>query len=188
MNEAISIVLPRIGLVKLTENQFINFWKKVWIAGDTECWEWLGARDWDGYGRWHPDSKTSPFMAHALSYAMSGGSFDDGTIVRHFVCRNAGCVNPKHLRAGTYQDNSNDMKRDGTQCKGDRHHFRRNPERVQGENHPRSKLTASDVVEIRRLFETEGSTRKELSARFGVTPAHIGDIVMRVKGGWSHIP
>lgn len=187
MNEAAAIVLPRVAHVKLTEDQIVLFWSKVWIAEDDECWEWLAARDRDGYGVWGT-TRHGQFRSHAMSYAISGGSFDAGPIVRHFVCRNPGCVNPMHLKAGTCQDNSDDMKIHGTVLSGDRIFLKRHPELVQGERNPKAKLTAQDVVEIRRRYAAGGVMQKELAAEFGVQTQTIYCIIHRKKNGWRHIP
>lgn len=71
-----------------------------------------------------------------------------------------GCVNHKHLRWATRQENSMDMFIHGTDPSGDRH--------------PQAKLTWPDVREIRRL---RGSiSQMELGRRYGVTNKAISAI------------
>lgn len=53
-----------------------------------------------------------------------------------------------------------------------------------GEKHPKSKLTESDVHQIRKLFAT-GSKRRDLANRFGVTWEAIHMVVTRK--AWRHI-
>ena len=54
-----------------------------------------------------------------------------------------------------------------------------------GENNPASKLTESDVIQIRNLYESGARSRRELAERFGVTKAAIRFVVTRRT--WSHI-
>ncbi|MCB0746096.1 MAG: HNH endonuclease [Ignavibacteriae bacterium] len=41
----------------------------------------------------------------------------EGELIRH-TCNNTHCINPEHLRRGTYQDNSDDMTRSDRQAQG----------------------------------------------------------------------
>lgn len=74
----------------------------------SDCIEWQGALDKDGYGkisRAVPDRK-----AHRVAYcAHHGVSPTDirGQVVRH-TCDNRRCVNGKHLLLGTQADNMRD--------------------------------------------------------------------------------
>ncbi|KWC16355.1 hypothetical protein WL47_00305 [Burkholderia ubonensis] len=53
-----------------------------------------------------------------------------------------------------------------------------------GERSAHAKLTAADVVEIRRLF-VEGVRQRVLAQRFGVSEDQISRIVRRVS--WTHV-
>ena len=56
---------------------------------------------------------------------------------------------------------------------------------LKGEECPNSKLTESEVIEIRRLLE-EGIMGKELATRFSVSRSNISRI--RLRQTWAHIP
>ena len=54
-----------------------------------------------------------------------------------------------------------------------------------GEEHPMSKLTEVDVLEIRRLHAEGGISSKELGLKYGVHYSHIWRIVTRKR--WKHV-
>jgi len=69
------------------------------------CWEWTGSTNHGGYGqlgKWRGEAS-----AHRASYAFHNGPIVDGMSVLH-SCDNRKCINPDHLRLGTYSDNQND--------------------------------------------------------------------------------
>lgn len=77
--------------------------------------------------------------AHRLSYELAYGQPPDGALVLH-SCDTRCCVNPAHLRAGSYTDNSRD-------CVSRGRHF--TPTKG-GERNQNAILTAEQVVEIRK--------------------------------------
>jgi len=148
-----------------------RFWSKVNIPDLFLCWEWIGYRNDDGYGKL--GIKGRPTSAHRLSYEINIGPIPDGLCVLH-KCNNPACVNPIHLYVGTPQDNMNDMVIASRQA------------RPNGENNPKAKLTEIQVMEIIRLLKTNNMTHKEISDRFHVTPENI----LHISKGqtWKHIP
>lgn len=48
-------------------------------------------------------------LAHRLAYAIHYGREPAGELLRH-LCDNPFCINPIHLREGSYQDNANDRR------------------------------------------------------------------------------
>jgi hypothetical protein len=57
---------------------------------------------------------------------------------------------------------------------------------VKGSKNVHSKLTESDVLEIRRLYVPGKVSMKELAGMFGVCEQHISVIIRRKK--WAHLP
>jgi hypothetical protein len=143
------------------------FWAQVEVVG--ECWEWKGQRNVKGYGSVKVAGKS--LLAHRLSYLLYVGRLTPGHSVCH-RCDNPPCVRPDHLFAGTAKDNVEDMIRKG-----------RN-EAIRGERVHSARLTADQVLEIRREA-ARGVPRRELGLRFGVSHGTISEIVTRRK--WKHI-
>lgn len=55
---------------------------------------------------------------------------------------------------------------------------------LKGENHPHSKLTKEDVLEMRRLRFKEGLTHEKIASMFGVCRRQAGDVINGVNWGW----
>ena len=141
-----------------------RFWSKVVIAGDDDCWRWIGSIARGGYGQ------LDGLRAHRISYEVHRGPIPSG----HFVCHRCDqrdCVNPRHLFAGPPAANTADMLAKG------RH--------VHGERVCTAKLTAAQVLAM-RLEYREGVVQTELARRYGVSQPHISDIVMG--RAWRHLP
>lgn len=62
------------------------------------CWEWLGLKYSNGYGRFNGTS------SHRLSYESHIGPIFKGMDIDH-LCRNRACCNPDHLEPVTRQEN-----------------------------------------------------------------------------------
>jgi hypothetical protein len=78
-----------------------RFWVKVDKRGPDECWQWIGIRNEDGYGR--------PYLrAHRVSWQIANGR-DPGSLFVCHSCDNPSCVNPNHLWLGTNTVNLRDM-------------------------------------------------------------------------------
>jgi HNH endonuclease len=132
-----------------------RFWAKVEKTDD--CWLWTGAFRRNGYGAFKLDGHV--VATHRLSYELGHGAIAEGLLVLH-TCDIRACVNPKHLFLGSYLDNTLDAMKKG------RHHYATQP-----------KLTASDVMAIRRLYATGKVGYKRLAHEYGVDFTTIRDII-----------
>lgn len=131
------------------------------------CLEWTGRRSTDGYG-----SITVNYVkmnAHRAAWIAARGPIAGGLVVCH-RCDNRACCELSHLFLGTTQDNTADMMAKGRSARG--------------EHNARAKLTAAQVVEIRRRAAT-GETQVSIAADFGVRSASISYILNG--RNWRHV-
>lgn len=139
----------------------------------TRCWHWDGYVHGDGYGIIRVMKEGVP--AHRKAWEVWRGVIPEGTRVLH-KCDNRRCVNPCHLFLGTDSDNIRDRDQKLRQVKGEDSHL--------------SKLTESQVLEIRRRYDeevvTKGHTTSALATEFGVSRSQIRHIGKR--WCWKHLP
>jgi len=139
---------------------------------DTGCWIWLGTkRGSNGYGR--ITSTGVVHQAHRFSWMLHRGSIPDGLLVCH-KCDTPLCVNPDHLFLGTHQDNMRDCVEKGRTNGGTKTPLR-------GSENVRSKLTAQQVLQIRR----DRRAQRKIAQLFGVSQALISKIKRNEM--WRHI-
>lgn len=162
-------------------NSKARFLRKVNKNGPTQshakhlgnCWQWLGS----GYnfpslpyGRFKFKGKKYP--SHRFSWITFKGIIPDGIFVLH-KCDNPKCVNPKHLKLGTHQDNSDDKIRKG----------RDNP--PVGERAHSCKLNPLKVIEIRKKYSSGDFTCQKLGKMFNVSRSAIQGIISGKT--WRHV-
>ncbi len=141
-----------------------RFWSRVRITPDvTQCWEWQGHTN-HGYGVVRVNGRHT--KTHRAAWLYTYGEMPKLYILHS--CDNRACVNPNHLREGTYQDNSDDK-------------VARNRQAL-GEATNRGHLTENDIRAIRA--NTFSETQVALAARFQVCRRTISDIQTRKT--WRH--
>jgi hypothetical protein len=86
----------------MTEEQLERFEDKVLRSGFDACWHWAASKDTHGYGHIRLDYKLT--KAHRASYEHFVGPIPTELQLDH-LCRNRGCVNPKHLEPVTVREN-----------------------------------------------------------------------------------
>lgn len=77
-------------------------------------------------------------------------------------CDNRACVNVRHLRWGSHDDNMQDLAVRGGKA---------------GTNNPRAKATWDVVRQIRELYAQGGVTYRQLGSKFGLAKPTVGEIV-----------
>ena len=107
------------------------------------------------------------------------GPGENNDCVMH-TCDNRMCINPKHLKMGSYHDNNQDMHDKG---RGYRGGSPTPPPPRLGEDNNLAKLTESEVRFIR--WAAQYSTHQEIANVFKVDRTNIGYIVNRRT--WKHV-
>lgn len=137
-------------------------WSKVDKRGEDECWNWMGYKNEDGYGR--VQIKEWAYFAHRVIFDLvnpgiielnAPKSYDETGFLLH-TCDNPSCCNPKHLWVGTHAQNMADKVAKNRQKK------------FPTDTGPRCKLTMQQAREARKLRK-EGISTRELAQRFGVS-------------------
>lgn len=153
-----------------------RFWSKVNKDGPTvredlgPCWVWT-AGSCHNYGAFRSDGE---FRAHRVSWKLAHGKRAAKCVLHH--CDNPKCVRPSHLFEGTQTENVADMDHKG----------RRVPSSVVGEDTSQARLTAAQVIELRKLYSLGCSTQRSLAAHFQVSQGTVSDAITRKT--WGHIP
>lgn len=103
----------RAGRLKKVSSEE-RFWAKINLYGEIPancpelgmCWEWLGAKNWQGYGMMARklDGKNTMMTAYRFAYEMIIGSVGNNLHLDH-LCRNPACCNPLHLEAVPMSEN-----------------------------------------------------------------------------------
>lgn len=141
----------------------LRFAEKV-TARATGCHDWIGSIMPNGYGQIHSKGQTA--YAHRVAWELANGPISDGMFVLH-DCDNRRCVNPAHMRLGTYQDNIDDMT-------GKLRH-------AHGVRNGHAKLTVDEV----RLIRVATGTHGAIATRFGVTQSLVS--MIRARRIWKHV-
>lgn len=125
-----------------------EIFSNVHVDAITECWNWLGVLDHNGYA--------FPTIARRAWIFKNGRQMDEGRLACH-TCDNRLCVNPEHIYPGTPGDNIKD-----TWVR-----TRKAPRRLV------QKLTNEQVAEIKRM---NNRSARFLGRQFGVSHATISKI------------
>jgi hypothetical protein len=131
-----------------------RFCEKVEVRA-SGCHEWTGRLQPNGYGQIRANGKTS--YAHRVAWELANKPIPEGAYVLH-DCDNRRCVNPEHLRLGTFQDNMDDM----TAKKRHAH----------GERNGHARLSEQAVRDIR----ASEALQADLAARYGVSQSLVSMI------------
>ena len=92
-------------------------WQKVAKgSGPDDCWEWLAAKNANGYGVFGL-AEGRIRLAHRVAWWLEKGNWPDQHLLRR--CDNPACVRPSHLFVGSQADNMADKLAKGRQPAGE---------------------------------------------------------------------
>lgn len=148
--------------------------QQEWIAAhvsheEEECLSWPFKVYPDGRGQTHWNGKTA--RAHRVMCELRHGAPPTSKHEAAHSCGNGhlGCVNPKHLRWATRQENVDDMLVHGTRVRGEKTHW--------------AILTEQKVRDIREMATVLPVTL--IAHEYGITRQQCNRVVSR--RSWRHV-
>lgn len=148
-----------------------RFHEKYLNCGKDNCWNWIAAKDSDGYGRFRDGKSKHMILAHRFSYEIFHGQTPSGLFVCH-TCDNPSCVNPSHLFLGSQKQNMNDMA------------IKERWRGYLGDEHYKSALTSQQVILIRESLLNSISS-STIAREYNVSKSAIEHI--RHNRSWKHL-
>lgn len=140
--------------------------------GPGECWEWLGNRDAQGYGKLHlrRDGVQTIWLAHRIALELKLDRALAADECALHSCDNPPCQNPAHLRVGTRAENNREA------------HSKRRHAHGEGAGNP--KLTESQAFDAVCRIRA-GEVAERVAADYGVS----GRLLRYINKGrkWPHL-
>lgn len=147
------------------------------------CWLWMGGKTGRGYGAAYVYGKYHG--AHRFAYEFYHGPIPEGLQVCH-QCDNPQCLNATgHLFLGTGFDNMSNKVSKNRQAQGLKHSLAVMKNRPRGERHRMSKVTDSEVLEMRRLCRETKLPMSAIAERFALSLSAAEKAIRGVT--WKHL-
>ncbi|MEK7180369.1 MAG: HNH endonuclease signature motif containing protein [Patescibacteria group bacterium] len=90
--------------ITFSPKEYKRFFNKIIIDKKTNCWNWIGGKDQQGYGQGFYRSRRE--RVHRVIFALYKGKIPRGKNIQlDHLCRNHSCCNPDHLELVTPQIN-----------------------------------------------------------------------------------
>jgi len=111
----------------IAEEMIAEFWNRMAILSDDDCWLWKWGVSGAGYGQMRING--TMWFSHRLAYALVNGPIPAGLLVCHQCDAHYApgdttyrrCSNPRHLFLGTKKDNAVDCVNKGRKALGEFH-------------------------------------------------------------------
>lgn len=131
----------------------------------SECWNWSGCVQANGYGRVRFKGKT--VYAHRLAFFFFHGRWPK--FLGCHTCDNRKCCNPEHVHDADHQWNSSDASQKGRTSSGVKHALTvlKHARKIGN-----AKLTEADAQKIRELLSSGESVGK-VASDFGVSKSNV---------------
>jgi DNA-binding XRE family transcriptional regulator len=133
-----------------------------------DCLLWPFSTNVKGYAQVRADGTVR--LVHSMICEEFHGPRPEGFVTAH-SCNVRHCVNWRHVRWATPQENSDDMIEHGT--------------RRYGEAVTTSKLTEDQVKAIRDAYARSELTQQALADTYGISNQHVSDICSGRR--WAHL-
>jgi hypothetical protein len=133
-----------------------------------ECILWDGGSFASGYPRVKIDGKNRRGNRVVCTEHHGAPPSDDSEAAHS--CGVPACINPRHLRWATREENQADRLIHGTHNHGERN--------------PNSKLTSDDVADLRSLYGEGGVSTRALGRRYGISHTQVRDILHGRSWSW----
>lgn len=90
----------------LTDEREQRFWQMI-AKQPNGCWVWQGSLSDSGHGQYAMYGGTA--RVHRLTWMLARErDIPDGLVIRHLLCDNTRCCNPRHLVGGSQGENCRD--------------------------------------------------------------------------------
>lgn len=153
-----------------------RFWAKT-SKQSNGCWQWTGATDTKGYGRFHV-WRMGTILAHRYAWQLTNGLIPEGMFACH-RCDNPACVNPEHIFIGTAEENTRDMLTKQRHSRGESH-----GDKIRRADRGNRKLSPDDVVAIRAELK-RGERQRDIARAFGISQGAVSQINRGAT--WGHV-
>lgn len=171
-----------LSFYDLSNDEQLNILRRLFApgviktTGKTGCHELQKYLNVHGYGQidLHNKETRKTFLIHRLMFEFFNGRIPSQLQILH-SCDNPKCVNSEHLSLGTSKENVQDM----IAKKRHKSIF------LKGSLHPYSKLTETQVLEIKALAKNKVLSRRKIGQMYNVSRATIDNIALG--RNWSHI-
>lgn len=152
---------PENGLLTRRRPNYHLKFRSNYITMENGCWEWMGRKDKDGYGRF---SYGKSMGAHRAAWLLFVDLIPAGMCICH-RCDNPSCVNPEHLFLGTVSDNMIDRSRK------QRHSVKKNRKIP-------LMITWADSIRIRQLYLKNNIGIRQIAKMYNVSKTTINAILL----------
>jgi hypothetical protein len=165
-----------------------DFWCMVRQGELDECWPWRTGKR--GKFFWRVDGEVYSSLTHRLAWRLTYGRDPSPELVIAHRCDNPPCCNPFHLECVAQARNVTDAvvrglrTYDGETYRSSRQEAGRKSGRCRGESNVQSKLTGSQVADIRAEY-LAGARQVDLAAKYQVGQSTISRVTRGTS--WRHV-